>query len=295
MAKVGVDITQREYYSNNGTAPKSENWGTYQYMLLSDIINNFMLSYVGDDKVINKIDRNEVIFHAKRGLQEIHYDALREIAAAEFEVPDTLKLHLPHDFVGLVKIGYVTSDGAVRPIMQTHDTATPISYLQDNTAEAEVLMDNDNNALTGTPIIEENWTGAKAESLSSPDRASLGKRFGLETSKGNFNGMYHLDKNQGFIMFSSNLAAKQVVIEYVSDGMYGLAENEIKLNKMAETFMYNYITSAILNSKFGVQEYIVRRAKKEMSASLRNLKIRMQGLRLREITQLLRGRDKWIK
>ena len=78
MAKVGVDITQREYYSNNGTAPKSENWGTYQYMLLSDIINNFMLSYVGDDKVINKIDRNEVIFHAKRGLQEIHYDALRD-------------------------------------------------------------------------------------------------------------------------------------------------------------------------------------------------------------------------
>ena len=134
-------------------------------MLLSDIINNFMLSYVGDDKVINKIDRNEVIFHAKRGLQEIHYDALREIAAAEFEVPDTLKLHLPHDFVGLVKIGYVTSDGAVRPIMQTHDTATPISYLQDNTAEVEVLMDNDNNALTGTPIVEEKLDWSKSRKL----------------------------------------------------------------------------------------------------------------------------------
>ena len=34
MAKVGVDITQNEYYQNNGNSPTNENWGTYQYMLL---------------------------------------------------------------------------------------------------------------------------------------------------------------------------------------------------------------------------------------------------------------------
>ena len=103
MAKIGVDITQNEYYQNNGNAPLTENWGTYQYMLLTDIVNNFLLAYVGDDKVINKVDRNEVVFHAKRGLQEIHYDALREIRGFEVEVPETLKLPLPHDFVSLVK------------------------------------------------------------------------------------------------------------------------------------------------------------------------------------------------
>ena len=77
MPKVGVNITQREYYQNNGNNPAYENWGTYQYLLLDDIINNFLISYVGDDKVINKVDRNEVVFHAKRGIQELHYDSLR--------------------------------------------------------------------------------------------------------------------------------------------------------------------------------------------------------------------------
>lgn len=295
MAKVGVDITQFEYYQNNGNSPKDLNWGTYQYLLLSDIVNNFMLSYVGDDKLINKIDRNEVVFHAKRGLQEIHYDALREIEGFEVEVPETLKVHLPHDFVGLVKVGYVSSDGLLHPIMPSYDASTPISYLQDNTANAEILMDANGKALTGTPIIETNWEAQAAGSLKSPDKNLYGKRFGLDTERANFNGAYHLDKNKGFILFNSTLMNKSIIIEYVSDGMYGLADDEIKVNKLAETFMYNYIVSEIMATKYGVPEYAVRRAKKQSSASLRNLKIRLNGLRLREITQLLRGRDKWIK
>jgi len=69
MPIIGTPIDQREYYQNSGDNPTYDNWGTYQYLLLQDVINNFLLTYVGDDKVINKIDRNEVVFHAKRGLQ----------------------------------------------------------------------------------------------------------------------------------------------------------------------------------------------------------------------------------
>ena len=64
---------------------------------------------------------------------------------------------------------------------------------------------------------------------------------------------------------------------------------------MAETFMYDYISATILSSKFSVPEYAVRRAKKQSSASLRNLKIRLNSIKLTELTQILRGRDKWIK
>jgi hypothetical protein len=295
MAKVGVDITQNEYYQNNGNSPANENWGTYQYMLLEDIVNNFMISYVGDDKVINKIDRNEVVFHAKRGLQEIHYDALREIRGFEAEIPETLKLPLPHDFVSMVKSGYAGLDGVVHPIMQNFNASSPTSYLQDNTPQANILIDSTNKALTGTPVIETNWVDQKKTTISPPDKASLGKRFGIDTASANFNGFYHIDKNQGFIMLNSSLEGKQLVLEYVSDGLYDLADSEIKVHKLAETFMYDYIASTILSSKFNVQEYIVRRAKKQSSASLRNLKIRLNSIKLTELTQLLRGRDKWIK
>jgi len=295
MPIIGTPIDQREYYQNSGNNPTYDNWGTYQYLLLQDVINNFLLTYVGDDKVINKIDRNEVVFHAKRGLQELHYDALREIRGFEAELPDNLKMHLPHDFVSAVKISYVGDDGTTRQIPQNYNTATPTSYLQDNSAQKNILMDNNDNALTGTPIIETNWTNKSDKGVVEPDTNLLGKRFGMDTASTNHNGSYVLDKNQGFILFSSDLSGKQIVIEYVSDGMYALADDEIKVHKLAENFMYDYLVSSILKQKFGVQEYIVRRAQKQASASLRNTKIRLNSIKLGELTQILRGRDKWIK
>lgn len=295
MPTIGEYIDHREYYQNNGALPLSDNWGTYQYLLLSDIINNFILSYVGDDKVINKIDRNEVVFHAKRGLQEIHYDALREVKGFEAELPDNLKMHLPHDFVSCVKVSYVGDDGLTHPIVTNYNTATPTSYLQDNTAQKNILLDNNDDALTGTPVIETNWANQPGDAKKMPSRNLLGQNFGMDTASKNNNGSYVLDKNQGLILFSSDLTGKNILIEYVSDGMYGLADNEIKVHKLAETFMYDYIVSNILKQKFGVQEFIVRRAQKQALASLRNTKIRLNSIKLNELTQILRGRDKWIK
>ena len=41
------------------------------------IVNNFLIAYVGENKVIPKVKRNDVLFHARRGLAEMSYDALR--------------------------------------------------------------------------------------------------------------------------------------------------------------------------------------------------------------------------
>lgn len=295
MPTIGQHITQREYYTNSGDNPANDNWGTYQYMLLDDIINNFLLTYVGDDKVINKVERHEVIFHAKRAIQELHYDALREIEGFELEIPDTLKVPLPHDFVSLVKVGYVSSDGMVHNINQNFNSSTPKSYLQEGTETADILFDGDGNALTGTPVIEDKWREGTEGKVDEPTGQIVGKRYGMDTGSANHNGSYLIDKNQGFILFSSNLKGKNIIIEYVSDGLYGYAETEIKIHKLAETFMYDYLQSTILKGKFGVQEYIVRRAQKQASASLRNAKIRLNSIKLGELTQLLKGRNKWIK
>ena len=295
MPIIGTNITQEQYYQNDGSNPTNENWGTYQYLLLSDIINNFLLTYVGDDKVINKIDRNEVIFHAKRGLQELHYDALREIVGFEAQVPETLKMHLPHDFVSLVKISYVGSDGLTHPINQNFNSKITKSYLQDNTAQKNILTDSNGQSLTGTPVIETNWKTQAGGSLGVSDKPSKGQRYGLDPSTANVNGSYLIDKNSGTVMFSTNLQEENIIIEYVSDGMYALADNEIKVHKLAETFMYDYVVANIVKQKFGIQEYIVRRAQKQSSASLRNAKIRLNSIKLNELTQTLRGRDKWIK
>ena len=38
-------INQQKYYTNDGVTPTNENWGSYQYVSLQDIITNFMLIY----------------------------------------------------------------------------------------------------------------------------------------------------------------------------------------------------------------------------------------------------------
>ena len=181
------------------------------------------------------------------------------------------------------------------PIMQNFNSKITDSYLQDNTAFRKILTDSDGNALKGTPIIETKWKENTKDKLTAPDSFALGQRFGIDTGSSNHNGSYLIDKNKGYILFSSNLQDKNIIIEYVSDGLYGYADSEIKVHKLAETFMYDYLQSTILKSKFGVQEYIVRRAQKQSSASLRNAKIRLNTIKLSELTQILKGRDKWIK
>ena len=55
-------ISEYQYYENGGVTPPDKNWGSYQYISLKDIVNNFMLMYVGNDKLINNSERYNVLF-----------------------------------------------------------------------------------------------------------------------------------------------------------------------------------------------------------------------------------------
>ena len=52
----------------------NNNYGSYEYISLHDVINNFIVAYIGKDKLIPDAKRTDVMFHAKRGLQEFSYD-----------------------------------------------------------------------------------------------------------------------------------------------------------------------------------------------------------------------------
>ena len=69
-------ITDYQYYENGGDNPSNSNWGSYQFVSLDDIVTNFMLMYVGNDKLINNVEKYNILFHAKRGIQELNYDAI---------------------------------------------------------------------------------------------------------------------------------------------------------------------------------------------------------------------------
>ena len=118
-----INISQQNYYANN-------NYGDYQVVHVSDIINNFMVSYVGQDKIITKVDRTDVAFHAQRALQELSYDTLRSCKSIEVEVCGNLKVPLPQDYVNYVKLTRSDSSGIEHIIYPTDKTSNPFAIEQ---------------------------------------------------------------------------------------------------------------------------------------------------------------------
>jgi len=37
-------LSQYQYYENAGATPSNKNWGSYQYVSLEDIVNNFLIT-----------------------------------------------------------------------------------------------------------------------------------------------------------------------------------------------------------------------------------------------------------
>jgi len=285
-----MSLTDQQYYND------STQWGENQFVLLKDVINNFMAFYVGDDKVINDVQRYDIVFHAKRALQELHYDALKDIRALELELPDDLQLELPKDFVSLVRLSWVDSRGRLHPIMVDPQTTIAKAYLQDD--NYNVVFDSNGAALEGTSVIDTTLAVIQDENnqtFTNLDYEFFGGRFGMFPGQSNANGTYSIDKNQGYIRFSSGIKGKAVVIEYITDGLEYLSEDELKVNKLAEDFLYKYIAYQVVQYKFGVQEYIVRRMKNEYFAAMKNMKIRMMDIHPFDLVNSLKGRNKWIK
>jgi len=304
-------ITDYQYYENGGSAPEDKNWGSYQYVSLEDIVNNFMLMYSGNHSLVNNEERFKIIFHAKRGIQELNYDAFKEIKVLELNVSDRLRFVLPHDYVNWVRIS-LYKDQILRPLTENIQTNWSRAYLQDN--NSNILFDQDGNALSpeNSNIDMDRIKGSKRSiylNEGSPFNGlegyyydglwyfdyQIGARFGLNTETANSNPTFTIDKRGGVINFSSGMAGELCILEYVSDGMEGGDNSLITVNKMFEDYIYAYIEYAILNSKLGVQEYIINRARKRKTALLRNAKLRLSNIHPSRLLMNMRGQDKWIK
>ena len=91
-------ISQFDYYT------EESNHGSYQYVSLEDVVNNFMLMYQGNHSLVNNENRYKILFHAKRGIQELNYDAFKEIKILQLDVTDQIRFVLPSDFVNWVRV-----------------------------------------------------------------------------------------------------------------------------------------------------------------------------------------------
>lgn len=300
-----ADMTQEQYYTNGGVIPTDKNLGSYQYLSLADIVNNYMLMYSDDGLLVNGVNRYQVLFHAKRGLQELNYDGNREIKTLELDLSNSLNLALPPDYVNYVRISMFLN-GVLYPLSENIQAMSSNEFLQDNLYN--VLFDNNGNALIGTSKIDKNRVNGIPAQIN-PYNNELGwqvdglwyfgfrygSKFGLNPETANNNPTFRINKDAGVINFSSGAATQSILVEYISDGMYSLDEDSMRINKLAETYMYAYINYGIMKQKANKPEYIITRLRKEKVAEFRNLKIRMSNLHAGRLLMNMRGQDKWIK
>jgi len=297
-------ITPYQYYTNGGITPTDANWGSYQYVSLDEVMNNFLLMYVGNDKQLNNVKRHEVLFHAKQAIKGLSYDAMRNIKTVELMVGDNLKFILPHDYVDYIRISLYI-DGVLRPLTENRRANSAQGYLQDN--NLDLLFDSNGEVLVGQSrldfdrinktvytgggiynghlgwCIDDNWYFGY----------QVGARYGLNPEEANSNPTFRVQN--GVIDFSSGVANQLIVLEYVSDGMANGNEADVVVHKFAEEFVYRYLRFAILNTKANVNQYERQLAKKEKEAELRNAKIRLKGIHPSRLLMSLRGQGKIIK
>ncbi len=304
-------ITDYQYYENNQNVPTDANWGSYQYVSLDDIVNNFMLMFQGNNELINNINRYQVLFFAKRAIQELNYDAMKEIKILQLQVCDQLRFVLPPDYVNWVRIS-MYKDGLLRPLTENIQTNWSDAYLQDH--KCRVLFDIYGDVLkpNSSKLDIDRITNQKKSiylNEGSPYNGvmgyfyeggwyfdyQIGARFGLNTETANSNPTFSINKKGGVINFSSGVSGELVVLEYVSDGMEKGNDSDVSVNKLFEEYIYAAIKYSLLNNRVSAQEYVINRARKDKSSLLRNAKLRISNMHPGRLLMNLRGQAKIIK
>ena len=298
--KTGLVITVKEI-------SKAERFGGYRYISLKDIVNNYIMAYVGDGKLIYGCKRTDVLFHAKRGIQEFSYDISRTEKIQEIQLGPSLSMPMPQDYVHYVRLSFVDEAGIENIIYPARFTSRPSeSILQDD--DYNYIFGSDGKLLKGTPVTNTRFdafdikkiSGApiKLEANYDADDAiervlTAGGRYGLEPETTQENGVFIIDEVNGKISFSSDLSNKIITLKYVSDGLG--TDDEMQVHKYAEDAIYKYITHAVASSKSNYPEFVINRFRKERRAAMRNAKLRLSSLKIDELTQVMRGKSKTIK
>jgi|TARA_R110000824_G_scaffold181324_3_gene362094 hypothetical protein len=282
--------------------------GYYRRTNLNDIINNFIVAYIGDGKVLTEVPRYEVAFWAQRAVQEFSYDTFHSEKALEIQLSSTRQMSLPSDYVNYISVQWTDSNGVMRTILPSTTTRASKGVAQDD--NYHYLYDQDGNIIfaeTSETIdrYQNNQTPEEvADSANSyyygwydtPYFGYYGARYGLTPQFANINGTFVLDLNAGQIYFPSSFSQDTyITLNYISDG---LGENgdfdNVLVPKMAEdavmsTILYNL--SKIRPSAAGAASLY----KKEAAAKTRNAKIRIANMKIEEMTQIFRNKAKWIK
>ena len=205
--------------------------GYYRRTNLNDIINNFIVGYIGDGKVLTKVPRYEVAFWAQRAVQEFSYDIFHSEKSIEIELSPTKTISLPSDYVNYVRLEYSDSDGIMRPIPISPTTRANKGVAQDD--DYKYIYDQNGNIVFAetSETLEKYQSATKTFDIErtkdyyngyfdTDDFQYYGQRYGLTPELQNINGSFILDLQAGKIYLDAAFQQNNfITLTYISDGL----------------------------------------------------------------------------
>jgi hypothetical protein len=312
MATSRKENTESAYYADFENRPGDvpagfKGLGYYSRTSIEDVVNNFIVAYIGDGKIISKVPKYEVEFWAQRGVQEFSYDILHSDKSIEIELGEARQFPLPQDFVSYQQLSVIARDGTKIKLFPTKEISNPTAILQDSEfkyaydtdgglqeAAQSTLVDRFQGSSDGTQGAQEYYN----TNFNQDNFSYYNARYGSNPADMSSGGSFFIDKSKGVIFFDGSFVGPDyaiVVLDYISDGLANNGDlSAVYIPKMAEDAMYSFILYNLCKLR-PASAQLVPLYKKEASAKMRNAKIRLTDYKSDEMTQVLRGKSKWIK
>jgi flagellar basal body rod protein FlgC len=229
--------TQQEYYDGN-------DFGNYQFTSLDDIIDQFMIIYVGEDKIISKIKRTDVAFHAQRAMQELSFDTFKSCKSQEITVPASLQMTLPQDYVNYTKISWIDSAGIKHLLYPTSKTSNPSKPQIDS--DEDFLFDTKGGLVpSGNLITNGNFHGGSTGWILNQIDYSTGTGGGLQPVTTSTSSATLGDPVEGYFFgFDGNTIKAYAVPQY-----WGIRQDNIPILS-GEEYKITYTISGYSSGSF---------------------------------------------
>ena len=267
------------------------------YTTLRQVVDDFIITMDGDDYISNVSD-SAIRNMALRGIRELGFDVSAKVKSIKRTIDTTNNtIELPDDYVDIVKVGAVDSDGILRVLGENKN----INYSR----RMEVSADDEDGTRfddfnAGPLNIAANQIGDRVDAKSATSNDStndydyyifenyifqggIGRMYGL--GGGNLQGEYRLNLDQNRIEVDTDSDFSELVLEYIADEA---RSSNPTIHVYAEEALRSYVYYKLCERKSTVPANEKARARAEYYNERRKAKARLSNFTKDEALKTIR-------
>ena len=241
--------------------------GGYQYFSFDEMLNELLLETTETRSHLSHVRRSYIISKLKNGIRELNREVQKTIYKIERTVSSDLYFEMPQDYVDWVRVSVVNDDFTMTPLKINNKAILATGYLQDH--EYRLLFDSNEE------IISADSSNAYNKKMKSYKVCGCSKDVG----------QFAIDESRGRLLFSDTLVSKNIIVEYISDGLSGmdLKDSDVRIHKVLKDALFYYTYSACVMHRNDVPQNEKQRARNMYLKAAHQAKLDSSNFLINEI------------